>query len=94
VYAQYYIRDNCIVFEKFTASIVDLMGEFHQNRNNSTAFEELSVSIVDLTVYFISGRTLKSALAFSVPLQFPRINDVRFLIPICLLVCLCFIYVI
>jgi hypothetical protein len=44
-----------------TASIVDLMGEFHQNRNNSIAFEELSVSIVDLTVYFISGRTLKSA---------------------------------
>jgi hypothetical protein len=38
------------------ASIVDLMGEFHKNRNNSTVFEELSVSIVDLTDYFFSSR--------------------------------------
>jgi hypothetical protein len=42
--------NNCIVFENFTASIVDLMGKFHKNRNNSTVFEELSVSIVDLMV--------------------------------------------
>jgi hypothetical protein len=53
----HYNEDNCIVFENFSASIVDLMGEFHKNRNNSTVFEELSVSIVD----FFSGRNLKSA---------------------------------
>jgi hypothetical protein len=41
---------NCIVFENFTASIVDLMGKFDKNRNSSTVFEELSVSIVDLMV--------------------------------------------
>jgi hypothetical protein len=41
------------------ASIVDLMGEFHKNRNNSTVFEELSVSIVDLTDYFFSSRIWK-----------------------------------
>jgi hypothetical protein len=50
-----------LYLKNFTASIADIMGEFHQNRNNSTAFEELYVSIVDLTVYFISRRTLKSA---------------------------------
>ena len=49
-----YLGDNCIVFENFTASIVDLMGEFHNNRNNSTVFNELSVSIVDLTDYFLA----------------------------------------
>jgi hypothetical protein len=53
--------DNCIVFENFKASIVDLMGELHMNRNNSTVFKELSVSIVDLSDYFFSGRNLKSA---------------------------------
>ena len=47
------LGDNCIVFEHFTVSIVDLMGEFHKNMNNSTVFEELSVSIVDLTDYFL-----------------------------------------
>jgi hypothetical protein len=41
-----------------TASIADLMGEFHKNRNNSTVFEKLSVSIVDLTNSFFSGRNL------------------------------------
>ena len=51
----------CIVFENFTASIVDLMGEFHKNRNNGTVFEELTVSIVDLMDYFFSGRNLQGA---------------------------------
>jgi hypothetical protein len=55
--------DNCILFENFTASIFDLMGEFHQKRNNSTVVEELSVSIVDLTNYFFSGRNWKSRVA-------------------------------